>query len=55
MGQRQCPWCHAYLDPGEICDCKKEVASSDANTESDKGNISTENVTDFGGKVNDKH
>ena len=23
---RICPWCGAYLDPGEICDCKKEAA-----------------------------
>ena len=23
---RRCPWCGAYLDPGEICNCKKEAA-----------------------------
>ena len=21
---RRCPWCGAYLDSGEICDCKKK-------------------------------
>lgn len=57
MGYRQCPLCGAYLDPGESCDCREEekVASSGANTESDKGNKSTNNVTDLGGKVNEKH
>lgn len=57
MGYRICPVCGAHLDPGEVCDCqeKEKVASSGANTESDKGKISTDNVTDFGGNVNDKH
>lgn len=21
---RKCPWCGAYLDPGEICDCQED-------------------------------
>lgn len=24
MYYRECPDCHAHLDPGEQCDCKKE-------------------------------
>lgn len=32
---RICPYCHAYLDFGERCDCQdKETAPSAANTES---------------------
>lgn len=22
---RECPYCHCHLDPGELCDCKKET------------------------------
>lgn len=29
---RICPECGAALDPGEVCDCKKETARSAANT-----------------------
>lgn len=57
MGYRQCPLCGAYLDPGEVCDCqeKENVASSGANTESDKENISVDSVINFGGKVNEEY
>lgn len=41
---RRCESCGANLDAGEICDCKKEVASSGANTESDTENTSTDNL-----------
>ena len=30
--RRRCPDCGAYLDPGEICDCKEEAAYGAANT-----------------------
>ena len=34
---RICPYCHAYLDFGERCDCQdKETAPSATNTESGK-------------------
>lgn len=26
MVYRKCPCCNAYLDPGEICDCRYEPA-----------------------------
>ena len=32
---RVCPYCGCHLDPGEICDCKKEAAASATNTDSD--------------------
>lgn len=25
MAYRRCPYCRAYLDPGEICDCCYEA------------------------------
>ena len=50
---RTCQYCGANLDAGEVCDCQEKVASSGANTESDKEKISTDNVTDFGGNVNE--
>lgn len=28
-----CPHCGCHLDPGELCDCKKETAASAANTD----------------------
>lgn len=28
MSYRICPSCGAHLDPGELCDCKKECASA---------------------------
>lgn len=36
---RICPYCHAYLDFGERCDCQDEekTAPSATNTESGKG------------------
>lgn len=37
MGYRQCPFCGAYLDPGEICDCVNEKTAPDgANIQSGK-------------------
>lgn len=53
MGHRQCPICGAYLDPGELCDCKEEAASEAGTFESGNGKTSTDSVIDFGGKVND--
>ena len=54
MYGRICPLCGANLDPDEKCDCqeKEEVASSGANTESDKGNISTNSISEPSGTVN---
>ena len=31
-----CPCCGCHLDPGEVCDCKKEAAASAANTDNGK-------------------
>lgn len=28
MGYKVCPYCGANLDPGERCDCRDEVATS---------------------------
>lgn len=28
MGYKTCPYCGAYLDPDERCDCRDEVATS---------------------------
>ena len=28
MGYKTCPYCGAHLDPGEICDCQDDVATS---------------------------
>ena len=50
--RRRCPDCGAYLDPGEICDCKEEAAYSAANTIDGKENLYTSIVTEYGGKVN---
>ena len=33
---RKCPYCEALLDPGEVCDCKKESAPEAANNRSGK-------------------
>lgn len=54
MFQYLCPDCGAYLDPGEICDCRDEekAASSGANTESGRQNTSTVIVDQKEGKVN---
>ena len=48
---RICENCGANLDAGEIFDCKKEVAPSGANTESDTENISTDNLPNNSEKV----
>ena len=29
MVYRKCPYCDAYLDPGEICDCRYEAEQYD--------------------------
>ena len=29
---RTCPYCGAHLDPGEVCECKKEAALGATNT-----------------------
>ena len=29
MVYRRCTCCNAYLDPGEICDCRYEAAETD--------------------------
>lgn len=52
--RRRCPDCGAYLDPGEICDCKEEAAYGAANTIDGKENLYTSIVTEYGGKVNGK-
>lgn len=28
MGYKTCPYCGAHLDPGEVCDCQTEAATS---------------------------
>ena len=33
MAYRRCPYCEAYLDPGEICDCRDEVAENEQKRE----------------------
>lgn len=49
---RTCKYCGAALDPGEICDCMKEAASGDDDTESGTEKISTNNIHENGGNVN---
>ena len=49
---RTCKYCGAALDPGEICDCTKEAASGDDDTESGTEKISTNNIHNNGGNVN---
>lgn len=51
---RTCKYCGAALDPGEICDCMKEAASGDDDTESGKEKITTNNIQENGGNVNGK-
>jgi len=50
-----CPYCGAYLDACERCDCdeKEETASSGANTESGKQNKPDAILASNGGKIND--
>lgn len=33
---RTCPCCGAHLDPGEVCDCKRNAALSVTSTQSGK-------------------
>ena len=34
MGYRTCPYCGAYLDPDEKCDCREKIATSQQENES---------------------
>lgn len=36
MYYQTCPDCGAYLDPGEVCDCKEKDRPSATNTETAK-------------------
>lgn len=53
---RQCPFCGAYLDPCEICDCQTEeketAAPRDATSESGTEKISTTTLHHKEEKVN---
>ena len=56
---RQCPFCGAYLDPCEICDCQTEerntapgIATSEGGTQKMKKVISTTNLHHKEEKVN---
>ena len=51
---RICPDCGAYLDPGEVCDCRDEekAAPDGANTGGGKTNKPMDIVQIIGGKVN---
>jgi hypothetical protein len=31
---RECPYCHAHLDPGEQCDCRADEAPDEPSDES---------------------
>ena len=33
MAYRRCPYCKAYLDPNEICDCRYEVVQNEPKQE----------------------
>ena len=51
---RICPDCGAYLDPGEICDCKEKAVYGAANTIDGTDKNSTNIITKDRGKVNGK-
>lgn len=38
MGYKICPYCGAALDPGETCDCREEIATSQQENEPAGGN-----------------
>lgn len=44
---RRCPHCGAFLDPGEICDCKENAAPRDANTESGEIKTTTASIAEI--------
>jgi hypothetical protein len=43
---RRCPYCGFYIDPGEICDCKKEAAPELEPPEAAQVNDFTESITE---------
>ena len=47
-----CPDCGAYLDPGEVCDCKEKAAPDRGNTGGGKQNIPIDSISEDGEKVN---
>ena len=49
---RRCPCCGAYLDPGEICDCKKETAPDVEDPEAALMKTIKDNLTDPNNFVN---
>ena len=54
---RKCPYCGASLDPGEICDCKKEAAPGEQDREAAQVNDFINNYSEIGtksqgGKIN---
>lgn len=38
MGYKVCPYCGAYLDPDEKCDCREKIATSQQENESVRSN-----------------
>lgn len=55
MYGRVCQRCGAFLDPGEICDCREQekTAPGAANTEDGKQNKPDAILASNGGKIND--
>ncbi len=43
---RRCPWCGANLDPGEICDCRKNAAPDVEDPEAALMKTITNNLTE---------
>lgn len=41
MYNKKCPYCDAYLDPGEVCDCQKDRIDKKPSKKSVKRNITT--------------
>lgn len=48
MGYKTCPYCGAHLDPGEVCDCQTEVATSQPGQ-------SEHNSSEYGKKKEEKY
>lgn len=48
---RNCPNCGANLDPGEICDCKKEAAPELEPPKAAQANNLIVNITNIGVNV----
>jgi hypothetical protein len=44
--RRRCPDCGAYLDPGEICDCREKAAPKLEPLEAAQVNDFTESITE---------